>query len=332
MSEISRENFLPVILTGHRKSGTSVFHRLFDNIDSINLYPVDISILYAYFPCFTSNKKSEEELRARVLQVFQKSLSLVNVENNIKKLDLDKLSDFFLDKISSVDMRDKSQMILAVYDAWNSYQQIHNSALPFVFKETSQAIFFKYFKERFPNLKMISLIRDPRDNYAALRVGVEKYYSKFGEESIDVLASLINRVRMDLLAADSNQRLYPDSFLAIRFEDLMAQPEKIMRKVSEFLEIEYSDSMLAPTFMGQPYRGNSHEEKVFSGLSTRNIGNWGQRISEHEAKTIEYWLADVMEPWNYELCYEKEDSQSTFSEFYEMYNCKFFYHDAFRSS
>ncbi len=332
MISMTKEELVPVILTGHRKSGTSVFHRLFDNIDNINLYPVDISILYAYFPCFTGNAEyCEAELRSRAIQVFRKSLGFVNDENSVVKLDLDDLVDIFSEKIMTKDLRDKSEMILAVYETWASYQKIQTTSLPFVFKETSQAIFFKYFKEKFPKLKMISLIRDPRDNYAALSVGVDKYYSKFGEESIDVLASLINRVRMDLMAAKKNQQLYPESFLAIRFEDLMAEPEKVMRKVAAFLGIEYVDSMLTPTIMGQPYRGNSHEGKVFSGLSAQNVGSWNQRISDNEAMIIEYWLADVMDYWDYDVKFNFEDSQSSFTEFYEMYNCKYFYHDGFET-
>ena len=50
------------ILTGHRKSGTSMFHRLFDGHPDINLYPVDLSILYAYFPCFTSDLKDRKSV------------------------------------------------------------------------------------------------------------------------------------------------------------------------------------------------------------------------------------------------------------------------------
>jgi hypothetical protein len=326
---MTKQELLPVILTGHRKSGTSVFHRLFDNLDSINLYPVDISILYAYFPCFTGNKEiCETDLRSRVIRVFRKGLELVNDENSVVKIDLDELSDIFTARIAGRDLRDKSEMILAVFEAWASYQKIQVTTLPFVFKETSQAIFFKYFKEKFPKLKMISLIRDPRDNFAALRAGVDNYYSGFGEESIDVLASLINRVRMDLIAAKQNQQRYPESFLAIRFEDLMVQPEETMRKVAGFLDIEYVDSMLVPTILGQPYSGNSHDGKVFSGLSTQNVGNWSRRISNDEAMIIEYWLADVMELWDYELNFEYADSQSSFSKFYEMYNCKYFYHDS----
>ena len=69
---INKEDTPLVILTGHRKSGTSMFHRLFDGVDGVNLYPPDISILYAYFPYFTSrNSISDNELRNRLVCVVR---------------------------------------------------------------------------------------------------------------------------------------------------------------------------------------------------------------------------------------------------------------------
>ena len=42
-----------ILLTGHRKSGTSMLHRLFDGHPTVNNYPVDISL----YGLFTENNK-----------------------------------------------------------------------------------------------------------------------------------------------------------------------------------------------------------------------------------------------------------------------------------
>jgi hypothetical protein len=67
------KNELPlVILTGHRKSGTSLLYRLFD---SVNSHPTDLTVLYAYFSCFTSKKGvSNKELKERLVHVVKSSL------------------------------------------------------------------------------------------------------------------------------------------------------------------------------------------------------------------------------------------------------------------
>jgi len=64
-----------VVLTGHRKSGTSVFHRLFDGVSGVDLYPTDLTVLYAYFSCFTSKSGvTNDELKERLIHVVKKSM------------------------------------------------------------------------------------------------------------------------------------------------------------------------------------------------------------------------------------------------------------------
>ncbi len=319
------------ILTGHRKSGTSLFHRLFDGHNEICLYPVDISILYAYFPCFTKGKElSNEELRQRLNLVIKNSLGKKKSYLEEAELNIDRFIDILNHNLENQNLRNKKAVIQTIQESWIQIASSSDNLVPFVFKETSQSVFFQSFKQEIPNLKMISIIRDPRDNYAALKAGVSKYYSRLGENEKATLASLINRVKMDLKSAILNQKLYPDSFLAIKFEELVFSPEKTMRKVSSFLNISFLPTMLIPTFTNKEYKGNSHDGKQFLGISQENVGKWPQRISKEEAMIIEYWLEEVMNIWQYPLKYKQSDSQNIFSDFYEWYNCNYFYHDSFQ--
>lgn len=320
-----------VILTGHRKSGTSVFHRLFDGHEEICLYPVDISILYAYFPCFTQNQKlSTEKLKERLNLVIQKSLENISSYLEEKAINLDDFINLIYQNLENKDIRNKKTVIKAIQESWIQINNCSDTLFPFIFKETSQSIFFLRLKQEIPNLKMISIIRDPRDNYAALKAGVKKYYSSLGEDEKATLASLINRVKMDLKSAQLNQKLYPESFLPIKFEELAYNTEKTMQQVADFLNISFSPTMLNPTFMNQEYEGNSYEGKKFSGVSQENVGRWQQRISQEEGMVIEYWLEEVMNTWKYPLEYTYSDSQKIFADFYEWYNCNYFYHDSFQ--
>jgi len=318
-----------VILTGHRKSGTSVFHRLFDGVNGVNLYPTDLTVLYAYFSCFTLKKNvSNNELKERLLHVVKSSM-----EYSAKQgLDLTSKNHFlnvFESEIQKIDITNKSDVINSICNSWLKSKEVESKTDPLIVKETSQAIFFEDYIKEFPQLKMISLIRDPRDNYAAISAGVDQYYSKFGENDLGALSSHINRARMDLTSAKINQENYPNSFMAIRFEDLVRDTKTTMKNVSNFLNIDFEDNMLSPNISGKSYNGNSFEGKVFSGISSQNIGKWKERISIEQAKVIEYWMADVMSFWHYNLEFSCASSQIEFSKFYEKYNCKYFYHDSF---
>lgn len=325
-------DFPLVILTGHRKSGTSLFHRLFDGVKSVNTYPTDLTVLYAYFSCFTSQKEiSNNSLKERLIQVLDKSLEYSlkqGLDLNIKKVFLKIVNN----EINKIDLRLKSDVIFLICNSWLKANDMNSSNLPFIIKETSQAIFFESFLKYFPKLKMISIIRDPRDNYAAINEGIESYYSSIGENSLEALSSHINRARMDLISARINQNNFPKSFMAIRFEDLVKNPEKIMKIVSNFLNIEYEKGLISPNMSGKPYLGNNFDGKLFYGISSENIGQWKKRITSETTKVIEYWMADVMNDWGYVPEYEILNSQIEFSKFYEKYNCKYFYNDSFRKN
>tara|TARA_Y100001970_G_scaffold289539_1_gene420293 strand:- start:1833 stop:2807 length:975 start_codon:yes stop_codon:yes gene_type:complete len=320
-----------IILTGHRKSGTTMLHRLFDSYSGICLYPVDLSILYAYFPLFAKNNDlSKIELRSRLNHVIETSLNDSLSRNNQNKKFITKYLAKLDDVLIDTDLRSKYDIINGMYEACVLSQKISDRSLPFMFKETSQSIYFKYFKDKFPKLRMVSLIRDPRDNFASIKSGIGNYYSNFGENTNTALGSLINRAKMDLSSAWINQKHYSDSFLAIRYEDLVKDPEKLIKKVAKFLDLKFSKSLLIPTSMGEIYHGNNFDGKKFNSISSNQVGKWGKRISKEEAMIIEYWLGDLMKKWGYEFEFTDQEKQLAFIEFYEWYNSQYFYKDSFK--
>ena len=229
-------------------------------------------------------------------------------------------------------LRRRGDIIDALGKAWCRVSKLDPDKTTVVLKETSQSIFFDEMKADFPSLKMIHLVRDPRDNYAALKAGVTRYYSTLGESELATLASLINRCRMDMISARLNSERSPENFLAVRFEDIVADPKPPLARVCEFLGWEFSESMLLPTVLGSKNEGNSHEGKRFSGISSENAGAWRSRISEEEAKIVEYWCEREMQDWGYELAFDAVERQKAFATFYEWYNSRYFFFDSFAKS
>jgi hypothetical protein len=318
-----------IFLTGHRKSGTTLLRALFDNYERATTYPTDVGLLYAYFPCFTGNAgNSNETLRERASLVIRRSLDATNATAG-RKASVDKILASFWQQLGNGDLRRRSSVLDALGRAWCEHEGLDPDSATVVFKETSQAIFFDEIKADLPSLKMIHLLRDPRDNYAALKVGVANYYAALGENELMTLASLINRCRMDMIAARINVKLYPEAFLPIKFEDLVHQPKEALDKACRFLGWEFRDSMLSPTILGKPTSGNSHEGKTFSGINSSHAGAWRERISAAEAKVIEYWCEREMRSWGYEPAFSEAETQAEFARFYAWYNCQYFYSDSF---
>jgi len=323
-----------VFLTGHRKSGTTMLRGLFDGHKSATTYPSDVGLLYAYFPAFTlDGARSDDELRERIPVVLKKSLAPVHgTEHADEIFDTDEFIKLFWAEFGNGDLRSRGDIVDALGKAWCRYSKLDPGKTTVVLKETSQSVFFDELKADFPSLKMIHLVRDPRDNYAALKVGVARYYSKLGENELETLASLINRCRMDMISARLNTTRHPESFLALRFEDIVADPKPPLSRACAFLGWEYSDTMLSPTILGSKNEGNSHEGKRFSGISGENAGAWRSRISEDEAKIVEYWCEREMLDWGYEPAFDALERQKAFAAFYEWYNSRYFFADSFAKS
>jgi hypothetical protein len=317
------------LLTGHRKSGTTLLHKLFDGSKGINIYPVDISLLYAYYPCYIK-EKSFIEKTDRIRLVLTKStreIEGMNIPNANKSFRAKEFIGLLFNNYKIQDLIEYDSIINALAETWCLYSGSDNN-LPIVFKETSQSIYANKIRHTGLNIKVIQLIRDPRDNYAALKSGVDKHYSTIGEDQQKTLFSMINRARVDLMVA---KELFVKEkwFKVVKFEDLVTKTEMTMRELSHFLKIDFSEPMLRPTLLGKEYFGNSYDSSNISGVSSKNVGNWSSRISKNEAAVIEFYMSDVMRFWGYKKCFNEFDSLDYFSEFYKWYNCEYFYYDAF---
>ncbi|WFE74175.1 sulfotransferase [Roseinatronobacter sp. S2] len=322
-----------IFITGHRKSGTTLLHKLFDGHPSLNVYPTDISLLYAYFPCFVPSIDNTESLD-RIRLVLGKSLSKIDGNvvpgaNNVFKLD--SFLNFVINRMTPGALTSRSELLSVIASAWCEFNDLDTS-LPFLLKETTQSIHWHDIKRADEKMKMIQIIRDPRDNFAAIAAGVKGYYSKMGEGPKETLASFINRARLDLLTASQLSHVNPDEFRAVKFEDLALELEKQMRDLVAFLGIDWCASLLSPTFLGEEFLGNSHEDKKMDGVYSGNVGRWRERIADEDAKVIEFWMRDAMHEWGYRLEFNEQEKLNAYSRFYDWYNCKYFYHDSFQAN
>ncbi|MGI9400468.1 MAG: sulfotransferase, partial [Rhizobiaceae bacterium] len=313
-----------IFLTGHRKSGTTLLHKLYDGHPQLCVYPVDAGLFYAYFPAFTSDPDIDDgKLVERACNVICKSFSQVDAG-----IDEAEFADLFRERLGSCNLRNKSEVLKALIGSWQNFVDA-DPDLPVLIKETSQVIYFNEFQSAFPEIRMVNLLRDPRDNYSALKAGVQKYYSKLGEGDFETLASLINRARMDFRAGLHNASIAPTAFCNLRFEDLTANPKKSMERLASFVGITFDECLLEPTMLGRSFSGNNLDGEKFEGVSAANTSRWRERISPEEAMIIEYWLDAEMKAAGYDAAYSMDECQEAFGAFYAWYNTRYFFNDAF---
>lgn len=95
----------------------------------------------------------------------------------------------------------------------------------------------------YPGLKIVHMVRDPRDRYQA---SIEKWPKGKGRAG-----GAVARWNYSLRLAERHRSNHPEDYLIVRFEDLVREPEQTVRSVCAFLDEDFHSAMMemrdAPT-------------------------------------------------------------------------------------
>ena len=131
------------------------------------------------------------------------------------------------------------------FGAWINNQNINGPkkiVTAFTPRLAEQNENMEYFFDIYPDGRLISIIRNPKNWYpSALRHVPEKY----GDLSLAV-----SQWNENTRAAIFNKQQYGDRVSIIAFEDLLDKTEAVMRYLAEFLGIEFNDMGNPGCYMG----------------------------------------------------------------------------------
>ena len=319
-----------LFLCGHRKGGTTMLNNLFDGHSQLSVYPVDINLLYGYFPKFNNPVNSEAELFERIRRVVFDDLA--KLPQLTAHIDFNQFELNFVKYTLNKPLADMQIVLSALFDAYADLNPQKKSFKYHVAKETSIEMYAKEISTWFPNCKFIHLIRDPRDNFSAIKSGYKKKYQGYGDSEISLLFSVLFRNLWGLKVAEKNLTLLgEDRYKILKFEDLVDNPESEMQSIASWLGINYEENLLVPSICGVATAGNNFDKKEFSGISSAHVGKWSERITAEEAAIIEFVFADELKRFGYELTASNDEIVDSVSLFYKHFNYKYFYFDRFGS-
>lgn len=102
-------------------------------------------------------------------------------------------------------------------------------------KNPGYSIYVKKILKIYPEAKFIHLIRDFRTQIASVR----KF--DFEAPSVSLLAYRWKYIFRKLISAEKK---YPEKFIRVKYEDMVSDPENIMKKICDFLNIPFYSSIL----------------------------------------------------------------------------------------
>ena len=139
----------------------------------------------------------------------------------------------------------------------------------------------------FPEAKIIQITRDPRATAVSKSSdpgGTEKLINRYaGLQKAIVTAAKVYVILQYILSSHIYKKMkHIDNYRLFSFEELLVRPEATLSRLCDFLNIEYSDTMLEMS-KGQP---SSITGLSYNGLNPEAAISWRNKMSNWESRLI----------------------------------------------
>ncbi|MFL5798038.1 MAG: sulfotransferase family protein [Actinomycetota bacterium] len=146
----------------------------------------------------------------------------------------------------------------------------------------------------FPEARFVHLVRDGRDVVLSLRE--QRFAPSSFAGAAEYWASRVRRGR------GAGQRLGPDRYREVRYEDLVADPERELRRLCEFVELDFRPEMLA--YRQEDLARIPLTERMKAGGAASAPGpsgrDWRSQMTPRQLAVVEVVAGDELEALGYE--------------------------------
>lgn len=146
------------------------------------------------------------------------------------------------------------------------------------------------------NAKVIFLVRDPRATMSSRRSSVKWCESSHDCSSPEVLCS---DLKADLKVSAALERLYPSSFIMIRYEDLANDPLNVIDRLLQFLGMEFSEEL--SEFVSAHTKSEDEKPWSIARKSIARVNRWKEQMSDNDVHDIQRTCRSVIETLGYDI-------------------------------
>jgi hypothetical protein len=257
-----------------QRSGGTLLSQLFDGHPEFHAHPHELKIGYPTkytWPQLNLNEKPNRWLEIlfehSILNHFRKGYKKQrNLDEAFYLLFVPSLQReiflHYLDSVESITLRDVFDAYMTSYfNAWLNNQN-SSGHKKFITAFTARLAMGKdnmeSFFEIYPDGRLISVIRDPRNWYPSAARHKPRVYGDIGK-ALDLW-------KKSAQAMIRNKERYGGRVSILTFEDLVSKTESVMRYLAELLEIKFDHILLVPTFNRHPIRANTSFEAKQHGI------------------------------------------------------------------
>lgn len=295
----------PIFILGAHKSGSSLLRSLFDGHPQLFTIPLETHIFKAA-GCAVEYRLGEANPRPVSFQEISQNYFDIIARYNERHLPLSdaNLSGKFNMPFVKSRLFDNLVPDMLLQSLIEQYVQsihcgLYGIDLPsnkrVVEKSVEHAEFAQDLKMMFPDAMFVHIIRNPYSHLVSLRLMQGRNTGR----QFPYLGKLIATLKNSYYHLYRNRRFISD-YLVIRYEDLVASTSHVMKKVSKFVGIDFVDTLLVPTSLGELWEGNSSRGSIFSNVSKENINLWQKQITDLEINYVNGLFDFLLRDYDYE--------------------------------
>jgi hypothetical protein len=150
----------------------------------------------------------------------------------------------------------------------------------------------------FPHALWVHLVRDGRDAALSFLTLPPGFSGRTWAQPRSA-AQFAARWRVEVEAARRLGRSAPDRYLELRYEELVAEPDRELRRICEFASLPWEPGML--DYAGGADVAQMPEHRHLAEPPTPGLRDWRNEMSPHDSHAFEEVAGDVLRESGYEL-------------------------------
>lgn len=293
----------PVFILGSHKSGTTLLRNLINGAEDMFVVPLETHFFQfaGFWVQYALRRTPPKELTFdEMLDAMRSHLQRSNAVTSTTS-DSVLVGHWDIPRFDHW-MRERAQQAFFRKDwrgVFNAYiEAIHVGlfgspphAHRFLEKSVEHAEFASLLKQLYPDATFVHIIRNP---YATL-VSLRRHMTIAGYPMLEAALASLETSYYYLF---KNPYIVPD-YLVVRYEDLLQHPEQTMRRIAAHIDIPFTEQLLIPTQLNEPWHGNSSTGRAFDGISTQPITAWMDSIHPLEAAFVNLRFSHVLRTFGY---------------------------------
>lgn len=274
----------PIFIVGMPRSGTTLLSLLLDAHSRLAITPETHYFEKFWGKCERRKCRSDERQFERFVRYFLSG-------SEVRAFGFSEVErDGLLDEILQGERSHRAVLGLTAA----RYAQMRRKAR-WGEKTPGHALFVDRILDTFPEASILQIVRDPRD--VALSLG--KVPWGWGN-----VVEVSRRWRRCVGLMDLEDRLTRDNYLAVRYEDVVREPEPTLAKICEFLHLPYEPAMISHTARARPNYDPDAEpwkRRSVEPIDPKNVRKWEREMPPREANLVAKIAGASMTRFGYEV-------------------------------